>query len=364
MIAANKPPAFGLGPIHNCYGCCGYGRGPYHKKKLNSRTDQLHLICGSCYLPKENKEKPLGEDAHFICHDAQTIGVADGVGGWARKGVDAGEYARGLMNHAKKTATGITRSSAAAVDPRKVLSEAYANNAGVQGSSTACILSLDKERGTLHAVNVGDSGFMVFRDNMCFFKSSTQQRSFNCPYQLGNCVGGDCPEAAEEFEVEELRPGDIIVLGTDGLLDNIFASEIEEVIVAYDVSGQDCEELASYIANRALYNSLDKYNVSPFQMEAQKAGREHVGGKIDDITVVVARVLASTKNKNKNIYKKLSIERNTGTTTRAYSLKFQFHIGERHKAFDVPCQNAFLRYTFSCFRNSANLAKRFLECAT
>ncbi|KAI5334910.1 hypothetical protein L3X38_025043 [Prunus dulcis] len=27
---------------------------------------------------KENQEKPLGEDAHFICHDAQAIGVADG----------------------------------------------------------------------------------------------------------------------------------------------------------------------------------------------------------------------------------------------------------------------------------------------
>ncbi|CAL8084008.1 unnamed protein product [Prunus armeniaca] len=46
--------------------------------------------------------KPLGEDAHFICHDAQTIGVADGVHSWARKGVNAGEYARGLMNHTKK----------------------------------------------------------------------------------------------------------------------------------------------------------------------------------------------------------------------------------------------------------------------
>ncbi|XP_008244493.1 PREDICTED: probable protein phosphatase 2C 55 [Prunus mume] len=131
---------------------------------------------------------------------------------------------------------------------------------------------------------------MVFRDNMCFFKSSTQQRSFNCPYQFGNCVGGDCPETAVEFEVEELRPGDIYnrIWDRDGLLDNIFASEIEEVIVAYEVRGQDCGELASYIANLALYNSLDKYNVSPFQMKAQKAGREHVGDKIDDITVVVS----------------------------------------------------------------------------
>ncbi|CAL2247311.1 unnamed protein product [Prunus armeniaca] len=50
--------------------------------------------------------KPLGEDAHFICHDAQTIRVADGVGSWARKGVNAGEYARGLMNHTKKHSHG------------------------------------------------------------------------------------------------------------------------------------------------------------------------------------------------------------------------------------------------------------------
>ncbi|KAH0986538.1 hypothetical protein GBA52_013715 [Prunus armeniaca] len=59
-------------------------------------------------------------------------------------------------------------------------------------------------------------------------------------------------------------------------------------------SGRDCEELASAIANLALFNSLDKYSVSPFQMEAQKAGLEHAGGKIDDITVVVAQVVASS----------------------------------------------------------------------
>ncbi|CAL8999588.1 unnamed protein product, partial [Prunus brigantina] len=46
--------------------------------------------------------KPLGKDTHFICHDAQTIEVADSVGSWARKGINADEYARGLMNHTKK----------------------------------------------------------------------------------------------------------------------------------------------------------------------------------------------------------------------------------------------------------------------
>ncbi|KAL6283385.1 hypothetical protein ACE6H2_014314 [Prunus campanulata] len=320
MIAANKPPTFGLGtPIDDCYGSCGYGYGcgpvPDQKRKLNNPIDQVQelqetnkrmkiqnqkmkLVCGSCYCPKDNPEKPLGEDAHFISHFAQTIGVADGVGGWARKGIDAGEYARGIMNHAKETATHMAAVGATPVDARKVLNEAYENNADVQGSSTACILSFDKERGSLHALNVGDSGFLLFRESMCLYISPTQQRRFNCPYQLGNHVRGDRPEAAEEFEVEDMMPGDIIVLGTDGLLDNMFVSEIEEVLVAFNkVSGGrdcDCQELASTIAAVALFNSEDEDNVTPFQMAAEKAGVEHVGGKIDDITVVVATVVASS----------------------------------------------------------------------
>ncbi|KAH0981056.1 hypothetical protein GBA52_008233 [Prunus armeniaca] len=54
-------------------------------------TSWSQLNCYEVQHFKENQEKPPGEDADFICHDAQTIGVADGVGGWARKGVDTGE---------------------------------------------------------------------------------------------------------------------------------------------------------------------------------------------------------------------------------------------------------------------------------
>ncbi|XP_021815695.1 probable protein phosphatase 2C 55 [Prunus avium] len=324
MMIANNNPVFGYGRINfknnnipsiNNFCALGSGFGNVdqdfelgRKRKLNQLPElipkrrkirnEMKLVCGSSYFPKYNPEKPLGEDAHFVSHDAQTVGVADGVGSWARKGIDAGEYARGLMNHAKQAATNMSAVGVAAVDAGKVLREAYVNNFGIQGSSTACILSLDKERGTLHAVNVGDSGFMVFRDAKCMLKSPTQQRRFNCPFQLGNHVGSDRPQVALEFVVEELAPGDIIVLGTDGLLDNMFGSEIEEVLVAFNkVSGGrdiDCAEVASTIATLALYNSLDKDNISPFQMEAQKAGLEHPGGKIDDITVVVAHVLEST----------------------------------------------------------------------
>ncbi|TQE01388.1 hypothetical protein C1H46_012969, partial [Malus baccata] len=77
---------------------------------------------------------------------------------------------------------------------------------------------------------------------------------------------------------------------------NYCTSEIEKVLVQGGGGDRDldlgCGELASSIANLALYNSFDKHSASPFSENAGKAGFEHKGGKIDDITVIVAQVVA------------------------------------------------------------------------
>ncbi len=52
---------------------------------------------------------------------------------------------------------------------------------GRQGSCTACVLVL--EGNTLHAANLGDSGFLVLRGKRVLFRSRTQQHQFNFPYQ-------------------------------------------------------------------------------------------------------------------------------------------------------------------------------------
>ena len=96
------------------------------------------MVCGSFYIPKQKDSKPQGDDAHFICAEKQTIGVADGVGGWSNKGVDAGQYARELIANCIKA---IQDEEKGEVDPRRVIDEAYSNT-NVEGSSTACILTL------------------------------------------------------------------------------------------------------------------------------------------------------------------------------------------------------------------------------
>ncbi|KAF4389783.1 hypothetical protein F8388_009916 [Cannabis sativa] len=110
-----------------------------------------------------------------------------------------------------------------------ILEQAFMENvySGIQGSSTACIIRLNN--GILQAVNVGDSMFMVFRNNRCIYRSATQQKVFNTPYQLSNAKGCDTPRVAVEAKVE-VEPGDVIILGTDGVWDNIFVWEMEQVL--------------------------------------------------------------------------------------------------------------------------------------
>nr|DAD28899.1 TPA_asm: hypothetical protein HUJ06_030367 [Nelumbo nucifera] len=263
--------------------------GVLHKSKRN-----MILKAGSFYIPKKNALKPQGEDAHFICPQQQAFGVADGVGGWVKQGVDSGEYARELM---KNSTIALQAEPEDAVDLERVLRVACSNTNAI-GSSTACIMQLFNE--CLHAVNVGDSGFLVIRDGKIFYSSPIQQHKFNCPYQLGNNPKCDQPNSAmvsdytcfpasfcaifENFHIDyflswicqvlkvPIKLGDVIVAGTDGLFDN-FGSTVGSMDAHHSSLQRDC--------------------LSPFSEASKMAGFNYLGGKKDDITVVVAYVVPS-----------------------------------------------------------------------
>lgn len=246
----------------------------------------LKMVAGYLCLPKDDPEKPEGEDAYFVCSETQTIGVADGVGGWCKKGIDAGKYARDLMENSKIAAQFEPKGAA---NPKRIMQEAYSKTMA-EGSSTACIITLSGN--VLHAANVGDSGFMLIRCGKVVYQSPVQQRCFNCPYQLGN--SRDDPSLAQELQVH-VEKGDILIAATDGLFDNMHGSEIEETIQSKTSKGAQPKEIARRLANLALYNSFDRFADTPFARKSRKAGYSHRGGKEDDITVIVAFIQASIR---------------------------------------------------------------------
>ncbi|CDS00128.1 hypothetical protein [Sporisorium scitamineum] len=348
----------------------------------------------------------VGEDAYFLRPDS--IGVADGVGGWAsRAGADPALFSRLLMHFCAAELSkfdGLSADELAAqggkklreweqLDPVEVMHVAWercvraSRREGILGSSTALLAVLRGDE--LRIANLGDCVLLIIRAGELLFRSTEQQHSFNFPVQLGmmghtaesvtiaanrtlnrdgflqsgasddlddnapNPLGTSTPASMDEArkgrpgaaaasdgdDVEEaewdeprrdagrwavkVQKGDIIIVGSDGLVDNLFDEDIVEEVLRFAppptshqsipdadaVSLEDgdrpiegeheyrlpddfCPQLVSEaLCSRAKAVSEDSRAVSsPFQQRAMEEGLHYVGGKHDDISVVVAVV--------------------------------------------------------------------------
>lgn len=245
----------------------------------------LLLETRGAMIPSPVKASKLGEDAYFVLADGSAFGVADGVGGWILSGIDSGHYSRKLMQMSEF----FIESKRFDAHPKQVLWAAY-NQTQLLGSSTACLLKVKHDQ--LHATNCGDSGFVIIRGSEVAFQSPSQQHKFNFPRQLGRPGlnrAAETPARAQIFKCQ-LRPGDIIVAGTDGLFDNVFVEEVAALVRHARTRGLCADDAAKRLAKYAFRKALDRGHMSPFAYGAQADGQKYVGGKMDDITVIISYV--------------------------------------------------------------------------
>lgn len=288
--------------------------------------------------------------------------VADGVGSWRQYGINPREYSHKLVENAKKIIEMDVENRKLMQDnpfgqdlhpihPLDVLVDAWhltgAENT-VTGSCTICIATLDKILNQISYSNIGDGGLMVVRhidsetagymrdrtlprylrtnDLKIAYLSQQQLRSFNLPYQLGSNgtqtevnFSFESPADADTASIPVL-PGDIIVLATDGLFDNLDLDEIVDEISSWEedhlnslssidpssngskkddekkekereTEKQTLEVLAKRLVMKARLLSLDKNRDSPFAILAKENDIMWGGGMPDDTTVVVGRVV-------------------------------------------------------------------------
>uniref|UniRef100_A0A7S4LJK5 Protein phosphatase n=1 Tax=Eutreptiella gymnastica TaxID=73025 RepID=A0A7S4LJK5_9EUGL len=233
------------------------------------------------FLPHPLK-KPYGEDAYFICN-ALVMGVADGVGGSALHGIDPGEYASGLMAEAHNISSAMD-SSGKRICPLEVLQGAYEAVSDVAGSTTACIAALNGD--VLDVCNLGDSGCMIMRNNEILYMSKEQTHGFNYPFQLG-AESQDSPMDAD-MSSHTITEGDFVLLATDGVFDNLFQEQILDLFQKYQ---GDFSALGTHVAEAAFDMASNRTENTPYAIRCHTMiGVAHMGGKMDDITAVVARV--------------------------------------------------------------------------
>lgn len=159
------------------------------------------------------------------------------------------------------------------------------------------MLLFNHETKKLHATYVGDSLYMILRYNEknnqfeILHKSFEQQHKFNQPYQVG--TNGDNPSLAV-VESHDVQDKDLVIVASDGLWDNIYDDTIMKIInedfIKEKGEIENCDKLATTLANLAEKYSLDVSYESPFAKRARARGIEYYGGKEDDITVVVTQI--------------------------------------------------------------------------
>ena len=238
--------------------------------------------------------------------------------------------------------------------PAEILAQAHerVKARNIIGSSTACVAMFDGTWHQLHFSNLGDSGIIVLRhidsevagslkrdrtvrreerksDLRVAFVSQQQLKSFNHPYQLGwtgeelkSDESKSFKNASESCTTSiHIRRGDIILMATDGLLDNVDIDDIARVSIEWEknnkfinqagdlqdreirwakgnsfagLSSKAIPDLALALCRIAREKSLDDTVDSPFAILAKENDIMWSGGMPDDCTVIAMHVVGKS----------------------------------------------------------------------
>lgn len=260
--------------------------------------------------PSAALESPTGEDNLFVSKESSkgyvAVGVADGVGGWSEAGYDSSAISRELC--ASMRSKFEIEQVEQDLTPKKLLTEAFdevMSSPKVQiGGTTACLGILTPDR-KLQVANLGDSWCGVFRDYKLVEETKFQTHNFNTPYQLakipkhiirqaemeGRRYIIDTPALADEY-TWNLQKDDIVMFATDGVTDNVIAQDVE-IFLKDHIEGQNqpLDVVAKQFVSEVVKVSKDPQFPSAFAQELSKlTGQKYLGGKEDDITIVLVKV--------------------------------------------------------------------------
>ncbi|EXJ87115.1 hypothetical protein A1O3_04073 [Capronia epimyces CBS 606.96] len=333
------------------------GKGRKYRPELSTFDYQsnsangLGLQRGSTLEEKRSNRPDSGQDAYFVTQVGQdsnttAFAIADGVGGWTDRGIDPADFSHGLCSHMAETALSWPEDER--LTPQQLLEVGYKktiSDPSIQAGGTTACVAVTQPDGQMRIANLGDSGFLLLRLGTVHQYSNPQTHAFNTPYQLsltppemiaqalifGGMPLNDKPDRADLADYT-LRHGDVLILATDGVWDNLNSQDILSIVSntmrttgawlrspgqGYTVSpvlfelvdrslatqkhklpGSLQSILAAAIVGEAKTASMNSKRDGPFAKEMQK---HHPfdpwhGGKVDDIAVLVVIPVDESKS--------------------------------------------------------------------
>ncbi|GAA5867946.1 hypothetical protein JCM3774_004733 [Rhodotorula dairenensis] len=316
-------------------GAFGIPKTEYHRARSSAKGKEKAVSLAEASDAEHYLSVGVGEDAYFLRPDS--LGVADGVGGWSgHAGANSARWARKFMHHCSAELARYENIDDDMflhyyeVDPVEVMQRAYektlseCKEEGTIGSSTALLAVLRNDE--LRLANLGDCSCCVIRGDEYIFRTEEQQHRFNYPFQAGTNAKDTPAKDAQKFAIK-VRKDDIVILSSDGLVDNVFSDDMLEEVLRF-VGSATPPTSSSAAATAAVTSrsdpgigspgggaprfSLRRFSpqavsealchraksvyedqravASPFQQRAMEEGIHYAGGKIDDISCLVGVV--------------------------------------------------------------------------
>lgn len=270
--------------------------------------------------------KKLGrKDADATLVSPMLVGIADGVSQIEDFGIDASELPNELLNAIEEQAVAQLLPGCETEEymgPISMMREAY-EATSCQGSTTVLTATMDNStriHGKLHPMiaicSIGDCEILVLRRNQqgnlaMAFHTEMQRVDGNaqCPLQLSRVDDTIDPNFDPSTMIEVIErgsavhcvsayEGDIVILGTDGVFDNLFIDEIiaicDDMLFKSGAPGKFKpidRAILGQVAHRIVLECHAKTQPGADGFRACPIGQ---GGKVDDTSCVVGEVVEWT----------------------------------------------------------------------
>ena len=255
-----------------------------------------------------------GDDAMLV--SPTILALADGVSGWedGKGHFSSGVWSRSMVETLSRLMTEYKISHAPyhlnKRDIYQILDDTYLHTShlmdlqSLEGSSTLVFGMLSGKY--LKMISIGDSKMYIIRDGEIIKSNAEQMVSSLCPQQIGTHTLSKIPSEIAWVDSVKLELGDIIVMCSDGISDNLYDWEIAHYVdTLLNLQRDNLREATNKLLIKAKEIAFDDNIGTPYseQVNAYNAKKKRnkfvTGGKLDDMSLCIAKVVSNEKTSNK-----------------------------------------------------------------
>lgn len=255
--------------------------------------------------PADTLSIKAGDDAMLV--SPTVMAIADGISGWESKGeqCSSGIWARSMLETLSRLMTEYKLSHSPhplnSRDIDQILDDSYLHTShlmdlqDLKGSSTLILAMLSGE--TLKYISIGDCKLFVVREGEIILSNKEQMADYLCPVQIGTQTLSVLPSEVAVVDEIDLKVGDIIVMCSDGVSDNLYDWELLQALDEFlNFKKDNLRAVANKIIAQCKSvafddNAYTPYNEKVLKLPSARFGKNiSLGGKMDDMSLCIARV--------------------------------------------------------------------------